>query len=75
MGGGVGRLPLKGKNLLLQEQILSLKSKLPFGRVLPCREANSKSQKLFPFAKMEVYPYSLTPHTMTDSNPSAPKKR
>ena len=52
---------LKGKNLLLLEQILSSKSKLQTGMAMSVREANMKSQKLFPFVKMEVYPYTLMP--------------
>ena len=43
---------LKGKNLLLKEQILSLKSRPYFERTSSSREANRKSQKLFPFVKI-----------------------
>ena len=43
---------LKGKNLLLLEQILSFKRKPQFGRDMSAREANRKSQKLFPLVKM-----------------------
>ena len=41
---------LKGKNLLF-EQILSFKSRLPFGRVSLARKANRKSWLLSPFEK------------------------
>ena len=40
--------------LLHQEQILSFRSRLHFGKVSLSREANKKSQKLFPFVKMAV---------------------
>ena len=43
---------LKGKNLLLLEQILSFKSKPQFGRAMEGRKANRKSWKLFPLVKM-----------------------
>ena len=42
-------LALKGKNLLLMEQIHTLK--IPFGIVRLIKEANRKSLKLFPFVK------------------------
>ena len=45
-------LTLKGKNLLLLEQILSFKSKPQFGRAISDREANRKSRKLFSILKM-----------------------
>ena len=51
------------KNLLLLEQILSFKNKPLFGRAMSAREANRKSQRLFPLvqmtANMEVYLYTL----------------
>ena len=43
---------LKGKNLLLLEQILFFKSKPQFERAISAREANRKSPKLFPLVKM-----------------------
>ena len=44
---------LKEKNLLLLEQILSFRSKHCFGRAMSAnlKEANRKSQKLFPVVK------------------------
>ena len=42
---------LKGKNLLLLEQILSFKSKPHIGMAMSVREANRKSQKLFRLIK------------------------
>ena len=45
--------------VLLDKQILSFKSKPLFERVLLAREANRKLQKLSPFAKLTVWPYSL----------------
>ena len=43
---------LKGKNLLLLEQILSFKSIPHFGKSEMSRGENRKTQKLFPFVKM-----------------------
>ena len=43
---------LKGKNLLVLEQILSFKSKSQFERAMSARKANRKSQKLFLYVKM-----------------------
>ena len=43
---------IKGKNLLFLEQILSFESKPLLGRAMAAREANRKSQKLFPLVKM-----------------------
>ena len=40
------------KKLLYLEQILFFKSKSQFARAVLAREANRKSQKLFPFVKM-----------------------
>ena len=47
---------LKGKNMLLQEQILSFMSRLPLGKVSLLMQQNRKSQKLFPLVKKEMYP-------------------
>ena len=56
--------PLKGKNLLLQEQILTLKRRFHFGHAWLTIRANRNSQKLFPFVKVaknkEVYSYTLS---------------
>ena len=43
---------LKGKNLLLLEQIIFYKSKFQFGRATSAREANRKSRQLIPIVKM-----------------------
>ena len=48
---GVGGQLLTGKNLLLSEQILSFKNRQPFGKASSTREADRKSQKLFPLKK------------------------
>ena len=45
-----GGSTLKGKNLLLVEQILSFKSRSPFGRALSTKQ--TANQELFPFAIM-----------------------
>ena len=52
----IGRSTLKGKNLLLEEQILSFTSRLLFAAVSWPREACSKSLMLFPFEN-KTYPY------------------
>ena len=53
-----------GANSFQEEQILSFKSRPHFGRAMSTKEANRKSRKLFPFAKMAkrlgVYPYTLS---------------
>ena len=43
---------LKGKNLLLLEQIHPFESKPQVTRAMSAREANRKSRKLFPLVKM-----------------------
>ena len=43
---------LKGKNLLLREQILFFKSRADFRKAFLLKEANRKSQMLSPFIKM-----------------------
>ena len=48
----------EGKNLLPKEQNFPL-SRTYLERALGLREANRKSQKLFPFAKVYTYPLSI----------------
>ena len=48
---------LKGENLLLQEHLLSFKSRPPFGKIYSSREANRKSQRQ---KNMFEYPYVLS---------------
>ena len=47
-----GSLLLKGKNFLLQEKILSFKSRPHFWKTSSSRSANRKSGKLSPFGNM-----------------------
>ena len=60
---------LKGKDLLLSEQILSSKSRPHFGMAMSAKEANRKSQKLFLLVKwrlnMEVFPDTLIAYPLT----------
>ena len=53
---------LKGKNLLLLEQILCFKSRPYFERTALSRKVNKKSQKLFPFVKKDGKPGGVHVH-------------
>ena len=57
MGGST----LKGKNLLLGEQILSFQRRTHFRRVKPYRNINRKSKKLSVFLKLmeKIWKYTL----------------
>ena len=60
---------LERKNLPLVEQILSFKSRHPFGKVLSFLETNRKSQSYFPFEEMaEINDVRATPYNLSVSS-------